>query len=351
MKKSQWKFDAVAAAHHQGRRRAGGRHRRAGVSAHPLGLCRLSGPPGQDRGGQYAGRAVRHRRPHRRRRARAIDRQDLHHREPRRRRRQYRHGLCRARPTPDGYTLLLATNAYSVNATLYNKMPYDPHKDFVGVSELATSPNTFVVKAELPAKNDEGIRRARPGQPGQVQLRDAADRHDAADPARGAEDPREAAQAGRRRVQGRRRRAAGAAQRHRAIELRLAAAGGAAHQGRHAALPGGDRRKPLARPARCADHGGGRLQGFRVRHRHRAAGAGQDAARGRQVAGARNAQGALHAGDEGETVQGRLPGAAEGRRCRLGARHQGNRPCSRTSSKQAGIRRFSSMPFDDGRTP
>lgn len=53
---------------------------------------------------------------------------------------------------PDGYTILLATNAYSVNVTLYNKIPYDPLNDFVGVSELAGSPNTFVVKSELPVK-------------------------------------------------------------------------------------------------------------------------------------------------------------------------------------------------------
>jgi tripartite-type tricarboxylate transporter receptor subunit TctC len=57
-----------------------------------------------------------------------------------------------ARSEPDGYTLLLATNAYSVNVTLYNKIPYDALKDFVGVCELATSPNTFVVRSELPAK-------------------------------------------------------------------------------------------------------------------------------------------------------------------------------------------------------
>src|SRR5579863_10480619 len=52
----------------------------------------------------------------------------------------------------DGYTMLLATNAYSVNYGLYIHLPYDPYKDFVGVSELASSPNTFVVKSELPAK-------------------------------------------------------------------------------------------------------------------------------------------------------------------------------------------------------
>jgi tripartite-type tricarboxylate transporter receptor subunit TctC len=57
-----------------------------------------------------------------------------------------------AHADPDGYTILLATNAYSVNYGLYNHLPYDPYKDFVGVSELATSPNTFVVKSESPAK-------------------------------------------------------------------------------------------------------------------------------------------------------------------------------------------------------
>src|ERR1043166_679028 len=57
-----------------------------------------------------------------------------------------------AHAAPDGYTILLATNAWSVNVSLYNKIPYDPLKDFVGVSELATSPNTFVVKSDLPAK-------------------------------------------------------------------------------------------------------------------------------------------------------------------------------------------------------
>jgi tripartite-type tricarboxylate transporter receptor subunit TctC len=57
-----------------------------------------------------------------------------------------------AHSEPDGYTILLATNAYSVNYGLYDHLPYDPYKDFVGVSELATSPNTFVVRSELPVK-------------------------------------------------------------------------------------------------------------------------------------------------------------------------------------------------------
>src|SRR3954453_10469409 len=35
-----------------------------------------------------------------------------------------------ARSEGDGYTILLATNAYSINASLYNKTPYDALKDF-----------------------------------------------------------------------------------------------------------------------------------------------------------------------------------------------------------------------------
>jgi tripartite-type tricarboxylate transporter receptor subunit TctC len=57
-----------------------------------------------------------------------------------------------AHADPDGYTILLATNAYSVNYGLYQHLPYNPYKDFVGVSELAESPNTFVVKSDSPAK-------------------------------------------------------------------------------------------------------------------------------------------------------------------------------------------------------
>src|SRR3972149_1462639 len=49
-----------------------------------------------------------------------------------------------ARSEPDGYTFLLATNAYSVNPGLYNKLPYDALKDFVGVSELAILPTSVV---------------------------------------------------------------------------------------------------------------------------------------------------------------------------------------------------------------
>src|SRR5258708_16082924 len=58
-----------------------------------------------------------------------------------------------ARAEPDGYTLLLATSAYSVNPGLYASLPYDPFKDFAAISELATTPNVFTVKRELAARS------------------------------------------------------------------------------------------------------------------------------------------------------------------------------------------------------
>jgi tripartite-type tricarboxylate transporter receptor subunit TctC len=54
-----------------------------------------------------------------------------------------------ARSDPDGYTILLTTSAYSVNPGLYEKLPYDPFKDFVPIVELATSPHVFAVQPKL----------------------------------------------------------------------------------------------------------------------------------------------------------------------------------------------------------
>jgi tripartite-type tricarboxylate transporter receptor subunit TctC len=57
-----------------------------------------------------------------------------------------------ARAEPDGYTFLLSTSAYSVNPGLYEKLPYDPFKDFVAVCELAISPHVFAIKPDLGPK-------------------------------------------------------------------------------------------------------------------------------------------------------------------------------------------------------
>jgi tripartite-type tricarboxylate transporter receptor subunit TctC len=54
-----------------------------------------------------------------------------------------------ARSEPDGYTILLSTSAYAINPGLYEKLPYDPFKDFTPVCELAVSPHVFAVQPKL----------------------------------------------------------------------------------------------------------------------------------------------------------------------------------------------------------
>ncbi|MCC8942319.1 tripartite tricarboxylate transporter substrate binding protein [Bradyrhizobium sp. Arg68] len=53
----------------------------------------------------------------------------------------------------DGYTLLMGTFANAVNPSLYKKLPYDPHKDFVPVALVARSFNVVVVNPASPVKS------------------------------------------------------------------------------------------------------------------------------------------------------------------------------------------------------
>src|SRR5438132_12521595 len=54
-----------------------------------------------------------------------------------------------ARARPDGYTLLLAPSSFGVNPSLYDKVPYDPFKDFDPVAEITFFPVTFAVRPDL----------------------------------------------------------------------------------------------------------------------------------------------------------------------------------------------------------
>ncbi len=59
-----------------------------------------------------------------------------------------------ARSDPDGYTLLIGTvGIHAINAALYEKMTFDPIKDFTPISFLASTPNVLIVNKQLGVNN------------------------------------------------------------------------------------------------------------------------------------------------------------------------------------------------------
>jgi tripartite-type tricarboxylate transporter receptor subunit TctC len=58
-------------------------------------------------------------------------------------------GVARARP--DGHTLVLvSTSTIPINRALYRNLPYDPHRDLVPVSLMASTPNALIVPGNSP---------------------------------------------------------------------------------------------------------------------------------------------------------------------------------------------------------
>ncbi len=67
----------------------------------------------------------------------------------------------------DGHTLFLGTVSFSVNRSLYKKLPYDALKDFAAVSQVTDTPFMFVAHPSLPVKSVKEFitfARTRPGQ-------------------------------------------------------------------------------------------------------------------------------------------------------------------------------------------
>jgi len=59
-----------------------------------------------------------------------------------------------AKSEADGYTLLIGTvGIHAINAALYDKLPFDPVKDFTPISFLASTPNVLIVNKQLGITN------------------------------------------------------------------------------------------------------------------------------------------------------------------------------------------------------
>lgn len=73
-----------------------------------------------------------------------------------------------AKAAPDGYTLLLPAGAHAINPSLYQKLPYDVHKDFSAVAFLVTAPNILVVNPSVPAASVRELIDLAKSKPGQL---------------------------------------------------------------------------------------------------------------------------------------------------------------------------------------
>ena len=71
-----------------------------------------------------------------------------------------------AKAASDGYTLVMASSAITINPSLYGKLPYDPVKDLAPISLVVFTPSVLVVHSDVPAKSVQelvALARAQPG--------------------------------------------------------------------------------------------------------------------------------------------------------------------------------------------
>lgn len=74
-----------------------------------------------------------------------------------------------AKSSPDGYTLFLASNGQiSIAPALYQKLPYDPIKDFVPITHFVDTPMVLFVNAQYPVQSVGELIAAAKAKPGTI---------------------------------------------------------------------------------------------------------------------------------------------------------------------------------------
>ena len=72
-----------------------------------------------------------------------------------------------AKSPPDGYTIMVYSQTLLTNEHLYQKMPYDPLKDFIGITTLTRIVGMLAVHPSLPVRTTQefiALAKARPGE-------------------------------------------------------------------------------------------------------------------------------------------------------------------------------------------
>jgi len=75
-----------------------------------------------------------------------------------------------ARSAPDGYTLFMAATSFATSPAFFDKLPWDPVKDFTPISLVATVPIIAVVHPSVPAKSPKELIAYSKANPGKLNM-------------------------------------------------------------------------------------------------------------------------------------------------------------------------------------
>ena len=73
-----------------------------------------------------------------------------------------------AKAPPDGYALAVISSSFTINASSYAKLPFDPVRDFTPINSMATSDIIFVVNPTVPVKSVKEFVALAKSQPGKM---------------------------------------------------------------------------------------------------------------------------------------------------------------------------------------
>jgi tripartite-type tricarboxylate transporter receptor subunit TctC len=71
-----------------------------------------------------------------------------------------------AKAAPDGHTLMLTSNGHTVAGLVNKNLPFDPVKDFHGITRVSSAPLYLIINPDVPAKNLKeliDLAKAKPG--------------------------------------------------------------------------------------------------------------------------------------------------------------------------------------------
>jgi len=73
-----------------------------------------------------------------------------------------------AKSAPDGYTLMVTSNGHTVTRLVSKDAPFDPVKDFAGITRLASAPLYLIANPSVPAKTLKEVIDLAKAQPGKL---------------------------------------------------------------------------------------------------------------------------------------------------------------------------------------